>query len=103
MSSLLPVVFLIIIWVILFGFMLTAVLAVRDGIRRLKRLHQIPCYRCRYYTGSYHLKCPVNPLTACSEDAIACQDYELRQHPRKSQCNLPKQDSRVRYGSRQPG
>lgn len=54
-------------------------LAVRDGIARLRRLHQIPCSRCAFFTGDYRLKCTVHPLTALSEEAIGCRDFEQRE------------------------
>jgi hypothetical protein len=43
---------------------------------RLRRLHQVPCSRCAFYTGDYRLKCTVHPCKALSEEAIACLDYE---------------------------
>ncbi len=44
--------------------------------RHVQRLHQIPCDRCIYCTREWHLKCTVHPLTAFSEQAIGCRDYE---------------------------
>jgi hypothetical protein len=52
--------------------------ALKEGITYLKKLHQIPCDRCVFFTGDYHLKCSVNPLTAMSEVAIACRDFEAK-------------------------
>jgi len=43
---------------------------------RLQRLHQIPCTRCRFYSGNAYLKCPVQPLKALSEEALDCLDFE---------------------------
>ncbi|MBD2424892.1 hypothetical protein [Phormidium sp. FACHB-1136] len=48
----------------------------RDGMQRAKRMHQIPCADCRYFTNSPFLKCPLHPQTALSEAAIDCGDYE---------------------------
>ncbi len=48
----------------------------RFGMRYLQRLHQIPCDRCAFYTGECQLKCTVHPLTAFSETAINCRDFE---------------------------
>jgi hypothetical protein len=42
----------------------------------LKRLHQIPCDRCVFYTGEYNLKCTVHPHKAFQEEAIGCLDYQ---------------------------
>lgn len=48
----------------------------RDGLERVKIMHQIPCANCRYFTHSPLLKCPLHPKTALSEEAIGCGDYE---------------------------
>lgn len=66
----------ILIWLVLVGFFLSIFLAVQDGITRLKRLHQIPCSRCAFFTGDYRLKCTIHPCQALSEEAINCRDYE---------------------------
>lgn len=50
--------------------------AIRDGVSKAKEMHQIPCAHCRFFTGNYHLKCPVHPTIALSNDAINCRDYE---------------------------
>jgi hypothetical protein len=50
----------------------------QDGMARLRRLHQVPCSRCAYFTGEYRLKCAVHPCRALSELAIGCTDYELK-------------------------
>ena len=72
----------VMIWAVLLSFFLALLMAIKEGIEQLQRLHQIPCDRCRYYTGSQYLKCPVNPLTAFSENAIHCRDYEPIDHHR---------------------
>lgn len=50
--------------------------AVRDTVTTGKRLHQIPCANCQYFTGDYRLKCTVQPDMANSEAAIHCLDYQ---------------------------
>ncbi len=50
--------------------------AFRDGLTNAKRMHQIPCANCQFFTNDYHLKCPVRPTIALSEEAIDCPDYE---------------------------
>lgn len=45
-------------------------------VNNLKRLHQIPCSNCAFFTNDYRLKCTVHPLKALSEEAIGCQDFE---------------------------
>ena len=53
------------------------------GITYVKRLHQIPCSRCAFFTGDYHLKCTVHPDNALTETALNCCDYEPTNNPRK--------------------
>lgn len=48
---------------------------VMDIIAEAKKMHQIPCTKCRFFTGDYHLKCTVNPSIANTEQAIDCSDY----------------------------
>ncbi len=73
---LLAVVVPLAIWVLVLLFVLAILFAIQDGTRRLRRLHRVPCFGCRYYTGSSYLKCPVRPRDAASEAAIDCPDYE---------------------------
>jgi hypothetical protein len=47
----------------------------QQGIKTVQRLHKIPCPDCQFFTGDYHLKCPVNPKQALTEQAIDCVDY----------------------------
>jgi hypothetical protein len=42
----------------------------KTGFIYVKRLHQVPCHKCKYFTNSCYLKCTVNPHLACSEEAI---------------------------------
>ena len=49
--------------------------AVRDSIATAKRMHQIPCNSCRFFTADYRLKCTVHPSIANTEAAIRCSDY----------------------------
>ncbi|PSR16715.1 hypothetical protein C8255_16405 [filamentous cyanobacterium CCP3] len=65
------------VWAMVLTFVLAVLLAVNDGLQRLRRLHQVPCFRCRYYTGSPYLKGPVRPVDAASEVALCCTDYEI--------------------------
>lgn len=51
---------------------------IRETAVRTRRLHQIPCANCQYFTSSYHLKCTVHPGIALTEDAIDCMDYESK-------------------------
>lgn len=49
--------------------------AIRDTTDRAKKMHQIPCSNCQFFTNDYRLKCPVNPFSANTEQAINCADY----------------------------
>lgn len=69
-------VFALCIWTILGSLLWTVWIALRQGWRNLKRLHQIPCDRCAYFTGEQCLKCAVHPTKAFTEDAIECLDYQ---------------------------
>jgi hypothetical protein len=44
----------------------------------LKKLHQIHCDRCVFFTGEHNLKCTVHPYKAFHEEAIGCVDYQRR-------------------------
>jgi hypothetical protein len=46
-----------------------------QAFKHVRRLHQIPCSKCIYFTDSCYLKCTVNPTVACSESAIDCRDF----------------------------
>lgn len=48
---------------------------VRDTVKVAKRLREIPCANCLFFTGEYLLKCTVNPSLALTEEAITCSDY----------------------------
>jgi hypothetical protein len=62
----------------------TIVLSFKKGMGHLKRLHQIPCSGCEYFTNDYRLKCTVHPINACTEEAIGCRDFELKNYSCKS-------------------
>lgn len=49
---------------------------VMDVMATAKRMHQIPCTKCRFFTGDYRLKCTVNPHVANTEEAIGCCDRQ---------------------------
>lgn len=55
-------------------------LTFQQGITYVKRLHQIPCSRCTFFTGDYRLKCTVHPYNALTETALNCIDYEPNNH-----------------------
>lgn len=51
------------------------ILAIADVIKKAKKMHQIPCNNCEYFTNNYRLKCTVKPNLASTEMAINCSDY----------------------------
>jgi hypothetical protein len=55
--------------------------AVRDGTATVKRLHQIPCANCQFFTDDYILKCTVHPTSALTEEAINCSDFCPQNRP----------------------
>ncbi|MEA5464750.1 hypothetical protein [Leptothoe sp. PORK10 BA2] len=66
----------------------------QQGANYVRRLHQIPCSQCAYFTGDYRLKCTVNPFSALTEEAIGCVDYAANSvggNHLNSQTNLPYQ------------
>ena len=63
-------------WAFIIGIIWSLWTTVQDTVTITKRLHQIPCANCQYFTGDYRLKCTVNPSVANSEAAINCLDYQ---------------------------
>ncbi len=53
----------------------TIVSAVLDAMAQAKRMHQIPCGNCRFFTNNHRLKCTMSPYNANTEKAIDCRDY----------------------------
>lgn len=66
---------LVMAWGLIFLLLWSIVAALRDTLHRAQRMHQIPCAHCSFFTKDYHLKCPVQPLIALSEQAIDCPDF----------------------------
>ena len=64
------------VWTLITAVLFWRLTAIAErAIKHLKRLHQIPCSNCAYFTGDYRLKCTVNPMVALSETAIGCNDF----------------------------
>ena len=61
------------IFIILLGWSLWS--AIGDTLAKSKRMHEIPCSNCQFFTNDYRLKCTVHPLIANTEQAIDCGDY----------------------------
>ncbi len=71
---------LITAWVFILMLGSSVIAMVVDVINRAKKMHKIPCSDCQYFTNDYRLKCPVNPFQASTEEAINCQDYQMREN-----------------------
>lgn len=41
----------------------------------VRQSHQIPCRKCRFFSGNHYLKCAIQPSVALTEKAIHCSDY----------------------------
>ena len=75
----------VIFWSIIGGFILWKLSQGMDqGIHYVKKIHQIPCANCIYFTGDPRLKCTVDPIKALTENAIACGDFASRSYAEKN-------------------
>ncbi|MBO3462453.1 hypothetical protein G7B40_028250 [Aetokthonos hydrillicola Thurmond2011] len=72
-----PICFLT-IWASIVFLLWSIWMAAQDGIPTLKRLHQVPCANCQFFTGEYRLKCPLHPTFALTEEAIDCSDFRFK-------------------------
>ncbi|MCA1990615.1 MAG: hypothetical protein LDL41_01005 [Coleofasciculus sp. S288] len=63
--------------------------AMRDSVAVAKRMHQIPCSNCQFFTDDYRLKCTVHPSIANSEAAINCLDYRSQTQQLSASRNSP--------------
>ncbi|MEM7590261.1 MAG: hypothetical protein AAF383_01850, partial [Cyanobacteria bacterium P01_A01_bin.83] len=55
------------VWIIIFSYLgWRSLIISKHAAQHLKRLHQIPCDKCAYFTRDYRLKCTVNPMLAMS-------------------------------------
>lgn len=59
-------------------FIVSVLQALKHGTNNLKKLHQIPCSKCDFFTNDYRLKCTLHPMKACTEEAINCFDFEAK-------------------------
>jgi hypothetical protein len=65
-------------WVMLIITLASIYTTVSKGVKHVTRLHQIPCHNCDFFTNDYRLKCTLHPMIACTEEAIACRDFEFK-------------------------
>lgn len=68
--------FTVCISLILAGFIWSLWQAASKGLIYVRKLHQIPCPSCAFFTDEYNLKCTVHPCKVLREEAIDCLDYE---------------------------
>lgn len=69
-------VFAICMGLVLLSFFWSLCVSLRQGWTNLQQLHQMPCDRCVFFTGEYHVKCALHPYKALSVEAINCLEYE---------------------------
>jgi hypothetical protein len=69
---------MVLVWSVLGSLSWLGWATVRSGWQHLRRLHQVPCDRCAFATGDYHLKCAVHPCRAFTEQSLGCLDFERR-------------------------
>ena len=86
------IIFAICAWALLILSLCSIFETLKTGIKHIQKLHQIPCANCEYFTNDYRLKCTVNPIKACTEDAICCIDFEAK----TSACNALQAGSKKR-------
>ncbi|HIK33867.1 MAG TPA: hypothetical protein IGS17_12360 [Oscillatoriales cyanobacterium M59_W2019_021] len=92
--SILQVLCPIVILLLVAGLITAIFRAIEDATSRLKKLHQVPCNRCLYFSGCYQLKCAVHPDKALTEEALFCQDFQEASTP------IPACSSRCRAKSK---
>ena len=68
---------LITAWVFILMLGSSVIAMIVDVIKQAKKMHNILCSDCQYFTNDYRLKCPVNPFKATTEAAIDCRDYHI--------------------------
>ncbi len=51
---------------------------IRSILATARRMHQIPCWDCRFCSDDPYLKCAVHPDQAQTEAAIECADFVMR-------------------------
>ncbi|MEM9272637.1 MAG: hypothetical protein AAGA80_06685 [Cyanobacteria bacterium P01_F01_bin.143] len=77
----LHLIFCIFLWSTIGSFIIWKLLKeAHQGVSYIRKMHQIPCSNCIYFTGNYRLKCTVDPIKALTEDAIACRDFETKSY-----------------------
>ncbi len=68
-------IYLLTAWVLMLTLASNMFRFIADVIKRSRKMHQIPCTNCRYFTNDYHLKCTAQPKIANTESAIDCPDF----------------------------
>ncbi len=64
-------------WGLVLNFVYSLGITFVKGWKQLRRMHQVPCSRCTYFTGDYNLKCSVRPCDALTEESIGCRDFKI--------------------------
>ena len=61
---------------LMFLFLWSVSVALRERVHQIKRLPQIPCSDWEFFTYDYRLKCTARPWVACTQEASSCTDFE---------------------------
>ncbi|WP_353933104.1 hypothetical protein WJM97_04240 [Okeanomitos corallinicola TIOX110] len=72
---LIPICF-VVAWSMIILVFLNLWIVTKNTVKTAKKMHQIPCHKCQFFTNNYRLKCTVNPYIANTEEAINCKDYQ---------------------------
>ena len=70
-------------WAIVIFSTISFCLMLNKGTKHLKKLHDIPCSSCDFFTNDYRLNSTIHPYKACIEEAIGCIALE----PKTVNCN----------------
>lgn len=62
-------------WLLLFLLVGGFFRGVKDTVSRGRKMHEIPCTHCQYFTNDYRLKCTIQPNIANTELARDCPDF----------------------------
>lgn len=62
-------------WIVLILLGFNVVTTLIDIWQRSKKMHEIPCSNCQYFTNDHRLKCTVQPNLATTDEAVNCPDF----------------------------
>ena len=63
---------------LMFRFLWRISVALPEGVHQIKRLHQIPCSDCEFFTYDYRLKCTARPVLLVLRKGSVLRTLNLR-------------------------